>query len=206
MAGKQNKAFENASLEAVVFDNGKLFTSDKTVSLSYEDILKKEGVKDIDVIEGSRPGKEREQYAMYSFAAHFAQVQVHALTGQIKVKKMASCTDAGTIINQKTAGNQMIGGATGGISMALQEDPAMDVRYGRYMNKDFANYHVASHADVPQVEVHFVDKADLLVDPVGSKGIGEIAIIAVAPAIANAIFNATGKRVRDLPITPDKLI
>ena len=90
--------------------------------------------------------------------------------------------------------------------MALHEDPAMDHRYGRYMNKDFANYHVASHADVPEVEVHFIDKADMLVDPVGSKGIGEIAIIAVAPAIANAIFNATGKRIRELPITPDKMI
>ncbi len=206
MAGKKKTEFANAKLEEVVFEDGKLYTKDKSVSTSYEDILKDEGIRDIDVIEGSKPGEERQKYAMYSFAAHFAEVRVHALTGQIKVTKMASCTDAGTIINKKTAGNQMIGGVTGGIGMALEEDPAMDHRYGRYMAKDFANYHVPVHADVPKVEVLFVDKPDLLVDPVGSKGLGEIAIIAVAPAIGNAIFNATGKRIRELPITPDKLI
>ncbi len=206
MAAKKKDEFKDKKPLDLVFEDGKLSTKDKSVSVSYEDILKDAGVKDIDVIEGAKPGEERSEYAMYSFAAHFAEVQVHSVTGQIKVRKMASCTDAGTIINKKTAGNQMIGGTTGGIGMALEEDPAVDTRYGRYMSKDFANYHIPVHADVPRVEVHFVDKPDLLVDPVGSKGIGEIAIIAVAPAIANAIFNATGKRIRELPITPDKLL
>ena len=206
MAGKKKPEFANKKTEELVFEDGKLFTKDKAISYSYEDILKEAGAKDIDVIEGAKPGDERQQYSMYSFAAHFAEVAVHSVTAQIKVRKMASCVDAGTIINKKTAGNQMIGGVTGGIGMALQEDPAMDTRYGRYMNKDFANYHVAVQADVPKVDITFVDKPDLLVDPIGSKGIGEIAIIAVAPAIANAIFNATGKRIRELPITPDKLI
>ncbi len=206
MAGKKKPEFADKKADDLVFEDGKLFTKDKSVSVSFEDILKDGGVKDIDIIEGSKPGEERQKYSMYSFAAHFAEVQVHSVTGQIKVRKMASCTDAGTIINKKTAGNQMIGGATGGIGMALEEDATMDHRYGRYMSKDFANYHVPVNADVPQVEPHFIDKPDMLVDPVGSKGIGEIAIIAVAPAIANAIFNATGKRIRELPITPDKLI
>ena len=206
MAGKKKTEFANKKIEDLVFEDGKIFTKDKAVSYSFEDILKEAGTKDIDVIESAKPGEERQKYSMYSFAAHFAEVAVHSVTGQIKVRKVASCIDAGTIINKKTAGNQIIGGVTGGIGMALQEDPAMDTRYGRYMNKDFANYHVAVHADVPKVEVTFIDKPDMLVDPVGSKGIGEIAIIAVAPAIANAIFNATGKRIRELPITPDKLI
>ncbi len=206
MAGKKKKEFEGKKAEEVVFDGGKIFTTDKSVSYSYEDILKDANAKDIDVIESAKPGPEREKYSMYSFAAHFAEVAVHRVTGQVKVRKMASSVDAGTIINKKTGGNQMIGGVTGGIGMALQEDPAMDHRYGRYMNKDFSSYHVASHADVPEVEIYFIDKPDMLVDPVGSKGIGEIAIIGVAPAVANAIFNATGKRIRQLPITPDKLI
>ncbi len=206
MAGNKKPEFKNLMAGDVTWNDGKITTMDKSVSYSFEDILKDAGAKDIDVIESAKPGPEREKYSMYSFAAHFAEVAVHRVTGQIKVRKMASCVDAGTIINKKTGGNQMIGGVTGGIGMALMEDPAMDHRYGRYMNKDFANYHVSSHADVPEVDIHFIDKADMLVDPIGSKGIGEIAIIAVAPAIANAIFNATGKRIRELPITPDKLI
>jgi xanthine dehydrogenase YagR molybdenum-binding subunit len=143
---------------------------------------------------------------MYAFSMHFAEVHVHPFTGQVRVKKIVCCADAGTIVSPKTAESQMIGGATGGIGMALTEDAVMDHRFGRYVTKDFADYHVPVHADVPEIDVFFVNKPDLLADPVGSKGLGEIAIIGVAPAIANAIFNATGKRIRELPITPDKLI
>jgi xanthine dehydrogenase YagR molybdenum-binding subunit len=206
MAGKKKPEFANAKIEDLVFDDGKLSTKDNSSSVSYQDILKDAGEKNIDVIEGAKPGEERNQYAMYAFSMHFAEVHVHAVTGQIKIKKVVACADAGTIINKKTAGNQMIGGVSGGIGMALEEEAVIDNRFGRYITKDLADYHVAVHADVPKIEVLFVDKPDLLVDPIGSKGLGEIAIIGVAPAIANAIFNATGKRVRDLPITPDKLI
>jgi len=143
---------------------------------------------------------------MNAFSMHFAMVHVHPFTGQVRVKKIVCCADAGTIVSPKTAESQMIGGATGGIGMALTEDAVMDHRFGRYVTKDFGDYHVPVHADVPDIEVYFVNKPDLLADPVGSKGLGEIAIIGVAPAIANAVFNATGKRVRELPITPDKLV
>jgi xanthine dehydrogenase YagR molybdenum-binding subunit len=206
MAGRNKQEFANAKMEEVMFEDGKLFTKDKSTSIAYEDILKGGGARDIDVIEGARPGNERQQYAMYAFSMHFAEVHVHAVTGQTKVAKVVACADAGRIINKKTAGNQMIGGVSGGIGMALEEEAVIDDRFGRYITKDLADYHVAVHADVPKVEVLFVDKPDLLVDPLGSKGLGEIAIIGVAPAIANAIFNATGKRIRELPITPDKLI
>jgi xanthine dehydrogenase YagR molybdenum-binding subunit len=119
---------------------------------------------------------------------------------------MVSCADAGTIINEKTAANQMKGGAVGGIGMALMEHARIDDRFGRYVTKDLADYHVPVHADAPAIEVAFVNQPDLLVNALGTKGIGEISTIGVAPAIANAIFNATGKRVRELPITPDKLV
>jgi xanthine dehydrogenase YagR molybdenum-binding subunit len=94
----------------------------------------------------------------------------------------------------------------GGIGMALTESTMIDSRYGRYINSNFADYHVPVNADTPPIDVVFVNKPDNIISPTGSKGIGEIALIGVAPAIANAVYNATGKRVRDLPITPDKLL
>lgn len=206
LAGIKKKEFAGLKPEDLLFEEGSISTKDKLSTISYTDILRQNGYKDIDLIEGSRPGEERQNYSMYAFSMHFAEVHVHAVTGQIKVKKVVACADAGTIVNTKTAGNQMIGGVTGGIGMALQEDAVLDHRYGRCMTKDFADYHVPVHADVPKVEVLFVNKPDLLVNPLGSKGLGEIAIIGVAPAIANAIFNATGKRIRSLPITPDKIL
>jgi xanthine dehydrogenase YagR molybdenum-binding subunit len=159
----------------------------------FAEILKKSGSPDIDVIEEAKPGDEGKNHSKYSYSVHFAEVHVNSITGMVKVKKVVTCADAGTIINKKTAGNQMIGGVTGGIGMALQEDAVMDHRFGRYMTKDLANYHVPVHADVPNIEVLFVDKPDYIVDPMGTKGIGEIAIIGVAPAIVNAIFQCNRK-------------
>ena len=100
----------------------------------------------------------------------------------------------------------MIGGVVGGIGMALMEEGVFDHRYGRYVNNNFADYHVPVHADVPNVEAFFIDKKDPYTNPMGTKGLGEIAIIGFASAVANAVYHATGKRIRELPITPDKLI
>ena len=100
----------------------------------------------------------------------------------------------------------MIGGAVGGIGMALTEEVIIDNRYGRYTNANLADYHVPVNADAPPMEILFVNQPDNIISPTGAKGIGEIALVGVAPAIANAVFNATGKRIRQLPITPDKLI
>ena len=143
---------------------------------------------------------------MYSFSAHFAQVHVHPLTGQVRVKRLVAVVDAGKIVNHKTASSQMIGGAVGGIGMVLTEEALIDDRYGRYVNGNFADYHVPVNADIPDIEAIFIDKPDPVINPVGTKGIGEISLIGVAAAVANAIYNATGKRVRELPITPDKLV
>ena len=100
----------------------------------------------------------------------------------------------------------MIGGATGGIGMALTEEAIMDHRYGRFVNNNFADYHVPVSADTPHIDTIFIDKPDPIINPMGAKGMGEIALIGFAAAVANAVFHATGKRVRDLPITPDKVI
>lgn len=206
LAAGNHPAFTSLTVKEVVFEDGAIATKDKATQLLYTDLLKKNNMQDIDVIEEAKPGNERQQYSMYSYSVHFAEVHVHAVTGQVKVAKVVSCADAGIIVNSKTAGNQIIGGVTGGIGMALHEHAVMDHRYGRYMAKDFADYHVPVHADIPKVDVHFVNKPDYLLNPMGTKGLGEIAIIGVAPAITNAIFNATGKRIRELPVTPDKLL
>ena len=100
----------------------------------------------------------------------------------------------------------MIGGVVGGIGGALMEESVIDERYGRWVNNNFADYHVPVHADVPAIEAVFVDKPDPVLNPVGSKGMGEIALIGFAAAVANAVYHATGKRIRELPITPDKLL
>ncbi len=207
-SGNAESSFKGAKYEDLAFKDGQVsLSSAPNTKLSFTDILKQQRLPELEATEESKPDNpERNKYSMYSFSVHFAEVQVHPLTGQVRVTKMVSCADAGKIVNKKTAGNQMIGGAVGGIGMALTEGAVIDDRFGRYVTKDFADYHVPVHADSPNIEVAFVDKPDFIGNPLGTKGIGEIATIGVAPAIANAIFNATGKRIRELPITPDKLI
>jgi xanthine dehydrogenase YagR molybdenum-binding subunit len=146
------------------------------------------------------------QYSSYSYSVHFVKLRVHPATGRVKLDHVVTCADAGTIISEKTAASQMIGGVVGGMGMALMEDLIIDHRYGRPINNNLADYHVPVNADIPPIDVFFVNKKDPYINPMGSKGIGEIALIGVAPAIANAVFNATGKRIRELPITLDKLI
>lgn len=205
LAGASNAAFASAKNEDVSLADGYLaLTGNAAARVSYADLLKQAGGTAVRV--EAKPDEAGKKYSMYSFSVHFAQVRVHVLTGEVRVSKLVSCADAGTIINEKTAANQMKGGAVGGIGMALMEHAIIDDRYGRYVTKDFADYHVPVHADSPDVQVAFVNQPDLHVNALGTKGIGEIATIGVAPAIANAVFNATGKRVRELPITPDKLV
>jgi xanthine dehydrogenase YagR molybdenum-binding subunit len=124
--------------------------------------------------------------------------------GVIRVTRVVSAVAAGRILNLKTARSQILGGVVWGIGMALHEETAIDHRTGRIMNANIAEYHVPVHADVPEIEVIFVDEADDS-NPLGLKGVGEIGIVGVAGAIANAVYHATGKRIRDLPITLDKL-
>jgi xanthine dehydrogenase YagR molybdenum-binding subunit len=147
-----------------------------------------------------------ERYSMHSFGAQFAEVRVHEDTGEVRVPRLLGVFAAGRIINAKTGRSQLLGGMTMGLSMALHEDGVLDPLVGQTVTQDFAGYHVAANADVGSIEVAFLDEDDPYVNPMGSKGIGELGIVGTAAAVANAAYHATGIRVRDLPITPDKLL
>lgn len=149
---------------------------------------------------------DRKPYAFHSFGAQFVKVLVDPLLGTVKVDKVVGVMDIGTVLNLKTAENQIIGGMVFGIGMALMEHTAYDPNDGRVVTKDLAQYLVPVNADMPDFEVHFLNKPDTIISPIGARGIGEIGITGITAAITNAIYNATGKRVRDLPVTPDKLI
>jgi xanthine dehydrogenase YagR molybdenum-binding subunit len=124
----------------------------------------------------------------------------------IKIPKIVTVTAAGKILNPKTARSQIIGGVVWGIGMALMEESVLDNRYGNFITRSFADYHVPANLDVKTIDTIFINEEDKIVNKLGVKGIGEVAIVGVAAAIANAVFNATGKRLRSLPLTPDKLI
>ncbi|MDP9047875.1 MAG: xanthine dehydrogenase family protein molybdopterin-binding subunit [Bacteroidota bacterium] len=173
---------------------------------NYANVLKQHNLDKLEVVTDSKAGAEVEKYAMYSWSVHFVKVQVRAATGEVRLEKVTCVADSGRIISPKTARSQIVGGAVMGIGMALTEHTVFDHRYGSIVNNNLADYHVPVNADIPQIEAIFVNKADTNINPIGAKGMGEIALIGMAPAVANAVFNATGKRVRDLPITPDKLV
>ncbi len=153
---------------------------------------------------GEKP--EARRFAMHAFGAQFAEVCVNRDTGEVRVPRLLGVFAAGHIINPKTARSQLLGGMTMGLSMALHEESVLDPRFGDYVNHDFAEYHIATNADVGEIEVSWIDEDDPHVNPLGVKGIGEIGIVGTAAAIANAVYHATGIRVRDLPITLDKLL
>jgi xanthine dehydrogenase YagR molybdenum-binding subunit len=149
--------------------------------------------------------KEDNKHARNTHSAIFAEVKVDEQLGVIRVTRMVNAVAAGRIINTKTAHNQVMGGVVWGIGMALHEETLVDHNFGRIMNHSLAEYHVPVNADVHDIKVIFVDEPDDIVNPLGIKGVGEIGVVGVAAAIANAVYHATGKRVRDLPITLDKL-
>jgi len=154
----------------------------------------------------AQPGREAEEYSMHSFGAVFAEVGVDPDLGQIRVRRVVGAYGAGRILNGKTARSQLVGGLVYGLAMALFEHTLIDPRTGRYVNADLAEYLVPVNADVPDIDVLFVEEADAHVNPLGVKGIGEIGTTGVTAAVANAVYHATGVRVRDLPITLDKLL
>ena len=143
---------------------------------------------------------------MHSFGAVFVEVRVDRELGEIRVPRVVAAYGAGRILNAKTAHSQLVGGVVWGLGMALEEETLVDHRTARYMNADLAEYHVPVNADIGTLDLQFVEEHDPYVNPIGVKGIGEIGITGVAAAIANAVYNASGVRVRELPITVDKLL
>jgi xanthine dehydrogenase YagR molybdenum-binding subunit len=147
-----------------------------------------------------------QDHASYAFGAQFAEARVDVDTGEIRVPRLLGVFAAGRIVNPRTARSQFLGGMTMGLSMALHENSVWDPRMGQVANHDFAEYHITANADVTSVDVHWLDEYDPFVNAMGSKGIGEIGIVGTAAAVANAVHHATGVRIRDLPITLDKLL
>jgi xanthine dehydrogenase YagR molybdenum-binding subunit len=152
------------------------------------------------------PDRPTTEQALYSFGAQFAEARVNRHTGEIRIPRMFGAFSVGRVINPLTLRSQLIGGMTMGLSMALHEDSVRDHRFGHVVTQDFAGYHIASHADVADIDAVWIDSVDTALNPMGSRGAGEIGIVGAAAAITNAIHHATGVRVRDLPVTCDALM
>ena len=184
-----------------VFADGQVRSGNRSVPLAQA-----AGEGDLvaeDVIEF---GDLDKKYQQSTFGAHFVEVGVDAATGETRVRRMLAVCAAGRILNPKSARSQVIGAMTMGVGAALMEELAVDKRFGFFVNHDLASYEVPVHADIPHQEVIFLDETDPMSSPMKAKGVAELGICGVAAAVANAIYNATGVRVRDYPITLDKLL
>lgn len=190
--------------DVALVDGALTMKSDPKKRQSIGEIIKRSGEPHVQHETATKPPRN-EKYSKNTHAAVFAEVKVDAQLGVIRVTRVVSAIAAGRILNTKTAHSQIMGAVVGGIGMALHEETLIDHAFGRIMNADIAEYHVPVNADVHDIEVIFVEERDDLINPLGMKGVGEIGIVGVAAAIANAVFHATGTRVRDLPITLDKL-
>jgi xanthine dehydrogenase YagR molybdenum-binding subunit len=196
---------DGAKLDDVVFADGKIRRKDGGTEVSLTGAMRAGKVDRIEKEASAKPN-EKSKYSHYTHSAVFAEVKVDEELRVIRVTRVVSVVAAGRILNPKTAGSQILGAVVGGIGMALHEETLADHRFGRFMTHNLADYHVPVNADVHGIEVIFVDEKDDEINPLGVKGVGEIGIVGTAAAIANAIYHATGKRVRDLPITIDKLM
>jgi len=200
--------FAKADFKEVEFvDKSIRLKSDPLIAVSLQAIVDSNGGQAVRETSTSLPNMlEQRKYSRSTHSAVFVEVQVDEELGTVKVTRAVTAVAGGRIINPKTARSQIIGGMVWGISKALEEESAMDHNFGRFMNHNLAEYHVAVNADIHDLDVIFVEEHDTIVNPLGVKGLGEIGIVGMPAAIANAVFHATGKRVRDLPITLDKLL
>jgi xanthine dehydrogenase YagR molybdenum-binding subunit len=196
-----------ASLDDVRVTDGGLLLTKNAVSITYADVLARNGLAmlvdeaDYDPIEEAKGPK-----AIFSFSAVFAEVRVDPDLGVVRLNRFVGAYDAGRIINPKTARSQAIGGIIWGVGQALLEQSETDPTTGRFVNRNYSGYLVPTNADIPPLDVLFVGEFDAEASPLSSKGLGELTAVSVAPAIANAVYHATGKRIRDLPISVEKLL
>jgi xanthine dehydrogenase YagR molybdenum-binding subunit len=196
-----------AAPDAIGAAGGRLFLqSNPARGETYAAIIARNGATPVEGRADAKPGDEKKEYSMHAFGAQFAEVRVDPDLGTVRVVRQLGAFAAGRIINAKLAHSQFIGGMTMGLGMALLEETRRDDRSGRVMTANLAEYLLPVHADVPATEAILVEEVDPHVNEIGVKGIGEIGIVGAAAAIANAVYHATGTRIRDLPITPDKLL
>ena len=204
-------AFKDVEIADVQFANGQLrLRADPTQAVVLRDLVQASGEPALEAQNAKLPGiidlVMPSKYSLHTHNAAFVEVKVDPDLGTIKVTRVVNAVAAGRILNPKTARSQVLGSVVWGISMALMEESVMDHRFGRYMNHSLAEYHVPVNADIHEIDVVFVHEEDAVVSPIGVKGIGEVGLLGVAAAVANAVYHATGKRVRDMPITLDKLL
>ncbi|MBK5656100.1 MAG: xanthine dehydrogenase family protein molybdopterin-binding subunit, partial [Rhizobium sp.] len=183
------------------FSDGKVTAGNRSVPLAEA-----AGEDGLSAEDGIEYGDLDKTYQQSTFGAHFVEVGVDAATAEIRVRRMLAVCAAGRILNPKTARSQVIGAMTMGVGAALMEELVVDKRHGLFVNHDLAGYEVPVHADIPHQELIFLDETDPMSSPMKAKGVGELGICGVAAAVANAVYNATGIRVRDYPITLDKLL
>jgi xanthine dehydrogenase YagR molybdenum-binding subunit len=196
----------DAKLDDVVFAEGKIrHKADQHREVSIADVMRAGKADRIEKEASAEPNGDS-KFSHFAHSAVFAEVKVDEQLGVIRVTRVVSAVAAGRILNPKLAGSQILGAVVGGIGMALQEETLTDHRFGRFMTHNLADYHVPVNADVHAIDVIFVEEKDDEINPLGIKGVGEIGIVGTAAAIANAVYHATGTRVRDLPITLDKLL
>jgi xanthine dehydrogenase YagR molybdenum-binding subunit len=184
---------------------GRLGGKDPDKTDGFTDVLKRAGMTTLSV-QGGIKDEEDSKYGYQSFGAQFCEVKIDPVLPLVKVTRFVSVIDCGRVINPKTGGNQIVGGVVMGIGMALEEETMYDPATGLPITRNLADYHVAVNADIPVIEPYFVGEPDFAFNPMGARGIGEIGNTGTAAAVANAVYHATGRRVRDLPITLDKLI
>ena len=200
-----------ASMDEVEFTGGRIvLRADPSVGVGITEAMRAADLPSIKAEETASAGLSgmisQMRKSRHTHSAVFVEVKVDEELGVVRVTRVVSAVAAGRIINPKTARSQILGGVVMGIGMAMHEESMLDNRLGRFMNHNLAEYHIPAHADIDDIEVIFVDEPDPEVTPLGVKGLGEIGIVGTAGAVANAIFHATGKRVRSLPITIDKLL
>ncbi len=194
-----------AKIDEIKVVDGVIVGAGKRSSLDYAAALKALGLPKLQAKFTTTFNDQTVKYSMHAFGAQFVEVKVDPDFGIVRVSKAVGVFANGRIINEKTCRSQVHGGIVMGIGMALHEATVMDKRSGKVLNANLGEYMVPVNADVPHIEAYFIPEEDSIVNAIGAKGIGEIGITGVAAAVANAVFNATGKRVRDLPITPDKV-
>ena len=193
--------------EAVTVTDGRMSArTDPGRGESYQDLLRRRGWPQLEARYDWAPDDANTRFSMNAYGAVFAEVAVDELLGTVRVRRIYGCYDAGRVINPMLAHSQAIGGMVGGIGMALLEATHLDHRDGRIINANMADYLVPVNADVPELDAAFLTGEDMIADPIGVKGLGEVVIVGVPAAIANAVFNATGRRVTELPITVEALL
>ncbi|MEH6682215.1 MAG: xanthine dehydrogenase family protein molybdopterin-binding subunit [Sediminicola sp.] len=204
----EDSLFSRSQLKDVIFRNGKIYLlADETVSISFKKIMEHHGSPSIKTTQSNLPnfGKLK-KYTRAAHSATFVEVEVDEQLGTIYVTRALTAVAAGKIINSKTARSQILGGMVWGIGKALREETLMDHRLGKYINQNLAEYHIPVHADIGEMEVMFIEEKDEIVNDLGIKGVGEIGLASMAPAIANAIYHATGKRMNKFPIHFNELL